>query len=111
MGERIEPRWLDAAATASYISVRLDALPRLVKQGRIPAPDHSLGVRSPRWDRLTLDATFDGGTSSTDPRLASAAVVQKIHEDGRARRAARDASRERLGLSLPGVPEATKGIR
>src|SRR5258708_1483879 len=108
---RTEPRWLNAEATAHYISVRIDALPRLVKQGRIPAPDHRLGVRSPRWDRLALDAAFDGGTSSTDPRVASAAVVQKIHEEGRARRAARDARRQRQGLSLSAAPEAAKGGR
>lgn len=78
-----DARWLNAESTAAYISVRVDALPRLVKQGRIPAPDHTLGVRSPRWDRLALDAAFSGGTSSTDPRAASAAVVQKILAQGR----------------------------
>jgi hypothetical protein len=78
-----EPRWLDADAAAAYISVRVDALPRLVKAGRIPAPDHTLGVRSPRWDRLALDAAFDGGTGSTNAREAVNALATQIAAEGR----------------------------
>ena len=61
-----DSRWLDPEATARYISVRVDALPRLVRQGRIPQPDYTLGPRSPRWDRLALDAQFEGGSASTN---------------------------------------------
>jgi hypothetical protein len=53
-----EPRWLNAEQTACYISVRIDALRRLVKAGKIPAPDYTLGSKSPRWDRCALDAAF-----------------------------------------------------
>lgn len=81
-----ESRWLDPEAAAKYICVRPDALPRLVRQGRIPKPDYQLGPRSPRWDRFALDAAFDGGTASTDPRTASLASVQKIIAQGRSRR-------------------------
>lgn len=81
-----EPRWLDADATAEYISVRAEALRRLVKQGRIPAPNYDLGPRSPRWDRLALDAHFEGGLASTNLEEAAKACVQKILETGRARR-------------------------
>lgn len=80
------PRWLDPDAAAAYLSVRVDALGRLVRQGRIPAPSYALGERSPRWDKLKLDEAFDGGTGSTDPRTASAANVQKILSKGRSRR-------------------------
>jgi hypothetical protein len=31
-----DARWLDLEAIAKYISVRVAALPRLVRQGRIP---------------------------------------------------------------------------
>lgn len=44
-----ESRWLDAEATARYISVRVDTLPRLVRAGRIPEPNRLLGDRIPRW--------------------------------------------------------------
>ena len=80
------PRWLDPEAAARYLSVRPDALPRLVRAGRIPPPSYALGERSPRWDRVALDARFDGGTASTDPRAASQAIAQKIITEGRARR-------------------------
>jgi hypothetical protein len=82
-------RWLDPEAAARYIHVRPDALPRLVRAGRIPAPSYALGQRSPRWDRLALDSAFDGGTASTDNRKAAASIAQEIVEKGRARRAAR----------------------
>jgi hypothetical protein len=80
-----EPRWLDAEATAHYLSVRPDALARLVRAGRIPAPNYQLGARSPRWDRASLDAAFDGGTASIDHRIASQANVQKILAQSRSR--------------------------
>ena len=83
-----EPRWLNAEAAASYLSVRVDALPRLVKQGRIPEPNRTLGERSPRWDRLALDAAFEGGTASTNHRVAVTALAEKYEAEGRARRSA-----------------------
>jgi hypothetical protein len=46
-----EPRCLDADATARYLSVCVDALPRLVRLKRIPKPNYALGPRSPQWDR------------------------------------------------------------
>lgn len=82
----MEARWLDPEAAARYISVRPDTLQRLVRQGRIPRPDYSLGPRSPRWKREALDAVFDGGTASTNADVASQASVQKILAQGRARR-------------------------
>ena len=77
-----EPRWLNAEATARYICVRVDALQRLVRQGRIPKPNYSLGPRSPRWDREALDSAFNGGTASTNVRLAVEALVQEISQQG-----------------------------
>lgn len=77
------PRWLNSEELARYICIRIDSISRLVKQGRIPKPDYRLGDRSPRWDRLALDAAFEGGSASTDPRIAGQAVVQKILAKGR----------------------------
>lgn len=85
----IEGRWLDPEAAAAYISVRVDALPRLVRRGRIPEPSRHLGDRSPRWDRLALDAAFDGGTASVNIDTAVASLVEKMGEEGRSRRAIR----------------------
>lgn len=71
-------RWLDTRATAEYISVNPSALPRLVREGRIPKPSYQLGPRSPRWDVETLDAAFDGGSASTNADMAVAAAVKKM---------------------------------
>jgi hypothetical protein len=81
-----DARWMDAEATAKYISVRIDALPRLVRQGRIPRPTYDIGPRSPRWDRLALDATFEGGSTSTNIDQMVRAGVKEILETSRPRR-------------------------
>ena len=81
-----DPRWLDSTETAKYICVRVDALPRLVRQGRIPKPNYDIGPRSPRWDRLALDEAFEGGSDSTNIDELVRVGVQKILETGRTRR-------------------------
>lgn len=88
MGDVIEARWLDIDATARYLSVRADALPRLVKQGRIPEPNYLLGPRMPRWDRDALDAAFDAGAESTNTRSAVHALAQKLATQSRSGRQA-----------------------
>jgi hypothetical protein len=37
-----ELRWLDTQSAAAYICVRPDAMSRLVKSGRLPAPSYHL---------------------------------------------------------------------
>jgi hypothetical protein len=78
-----DARWLDSEATAKYISVRVAALPRLVRQRRIPKPTHDLGPKSPRWDRLPLDATFEGGSDSTNIEQLVRAGVEDILRGGK----------------------------
>lgn len=78
-----DPRWLDRAGVAAYLSVRVDALPRLARRGKLPAPSYHLGARSPRWDRLALDSTLAGTAASADPDAVGAAVVQDILAAGR----------------------------
>lgn len=75
------PRWLDRDATALYISVRVDELPRLVKRGKIPPPNTKLGPRCPRWDREALDAWFAGGAASRPKGAAH--LAQAILEEAR----------------------------
>ena len=60
MNTSLQDRWLDADATARYISVRVDKLPRLVKDGKLPEPSRHLGPKQPRWDRFALDRMFEG---------------------------------------------------
>jgi hypothetical protein len=79
-------RWLDRDALARHISVRVDAIARLQRAGRLPAPSYHLGARQPRWDREQVDATLAGGVASTDPRTAINALAQEIAGRGRAAR-------------------------
>lgn len=77
-----EARWLDREAVARYISVRVDEVSRLVRRGLLPEPSYHLGPKSPRWDRLTLDATFDGGVASTNPDIAVESLAAEIAQKG-----------------------------
>ena len=111
------PRWLDPDAAARYLSVRVDFLGRLVRQKRIPAPSYRLGARSPRWDRLALDAMFDGGAASTDTALACQGLADAIKADGKALRARREARPHRAPILcqitgvLPSLPDPVKVTR
>jgi hypothetical protein len=76
------PRWLDRDALAVHISVRVDEVRKLLRAGKLPTPSYHLGPRSPRWDRLAVDACFAGEAASADPEVAVQGVVQKILEGG-----------------------------
>jgi len=62
----IEPRWLNPADAAAYIGRHRDELKRLVRAGKIPPPSYHFGPRSPRYDRLALDALFTGTKAAND---------------------------------------------
>lgn len=83
-----DARWLRAEHAAAYLGIRPDALPRLVRAGKIPAPSYHLGARSPRYDRHALDAHMAGEVASTNPRTAVQSLVAEILTQGRARRQA-----------------------
>ena len=72
------PRWLDRDALAKHISVRVDAISRLRRAGRLPDPSYHLGPRQPRWDRDKVDAALSGGVASTDPGTAIHALAAQI---------------------------------
>lgn len=60
-----DPRWLDAEATARYISVRIDALPRLVRQGRIPKGIEVKGRSGLWWSADGIDGLLSGADSGS----------------------------------------------
>jgi hypothetical protein len=76
MGE--PARWLDRDALASHICVRVDAISRLQRAGRLPEPSYHLGPRQPRWDRAKVDTALSGGVASTDPDTVFHALAAKI---------------------------------
>ena len=90
-----EPRWLDRTGVAAYLCVRVDALPRLQRRGKLPAPSYHLGARSPRWDRHALDSLLAGAASSvaSDPATLGASVVQDILSAGGRKARARPQAR------------------
>lgn len=48
-------RWLSLPHAAEYLDITTDSLRRLVRAGKLPPPDRSLGARMPRWDKEALD--------------------------------------------------------
>ena len=81
-----QPRWLSPLAVATYLSVRPDALPRLVRQGRLPKPDYSLGPRSPRYDREAIDKMMAGNTAKRTEMEAVQDAIAKITSRSRRRK-------------------------
>lgn len=76
-------RWLNREGVAAHLSVHVDALPRLMREGRIPKPNYALGSRSPRWDIQALDAAILGDVASTDPGEAVNALIEKMRAKAR----------------------------
>ncbi len=74
-------KWLDRDALAAHISVRPDAVARLVKAGRLPEPSYHLGPRQPRWDRERVDAALAGQVASRPKGAAHLAAA--IYEEAR----------------------------
>jgi excisionase family DNA binding protein len=83
-------RWLTPTELAEYLSVSKPGLSDLVKSAKLPPPSYQLGPRSPRWDRLAIDAHMAGG--ARDPRwvppsgLADALLKQYAEKNLRGRR-------------------------
>jgi len=78
-------RWLSLPHAAEHLDLSVDSLRRLVRQGKLPQPDRSLGVRMPRWDKEALDKAMQRtAPSKRDPDQALEVWLEKQ----RARRAA-----------------------
>jgi predicted DNA-binding transcriptional regulator AlpA len=90
-------RWMNATDTAKYLGVKETALNRLVRLGHVPRPSYVLGPRSPRWDRLQIDIVFENILNSSDLHRTmitkGKSDVDRILEEGRARRSLREARR------------------
>ena len=62
-------RYIDADALADYISVSRSSIPRLIKDGVLPAPIE-LTSKIKRWDREAVDAKLAGTPQSPARSLA-----------------------------------------
>lgn len=87
-------RWLNAEAAARYICVRVEALRRLVRAGKLPEPSRHLGPRTPRYDREAIDAAFEGRQPAVNVDQMTAEIVQRIYAKADAK-AVRTAERTR----------------
>ena len=84
-------RWLSLSHAAEHLDLSVDALRRLVRQGKLPKPDRSLGQRMPRWDREALDKAMQRAPSSTNDADRAVEVwleKQRQQRRGRDRRLA-----------------------
>lgn len=81
-----EARWLDRHALAAYLSIPVGSIRRHLRSGKLPLPSYHLGTKSPRWDRLALDARLSGGVASKDAGAAVQGLIQSILAEPKARR-------------------------
>ena len=71
-------KWLSISRAAEHMDISVDALRRLVRAGKLPQPDRTLGQRMPRWDSDALDRAMTGTPSSArDPDSALEAWLEK----------------------------------
>jgi excisionase family DNA binding protein len=96
-----DQRWFDEDEAARYLSLRMSALRRLVKAGRLPSPNVSLGKRMPRWDKEELDRAMTGAAvvvvqkpKTKDPQQVIEDGLQKLLTTGRARSSLRQERRD-----------------
>ena len=83
-------RWLSLPHAAEHLDITIDSLRRLVRQGKLPPPDRSLGVRMPRWDREALDKAMQSKPQTENIRDPDVALERWLNEQrrNRARRTA-----------------------
>jgi hypothetical protein len=85
-------RWLSTPRAAEHLDLSIDSLRRLVRLGKLPPPDRSLGLRMPRWDEEALDRAMRASASSPpnirDPDVA----LQRWLDEQRKNRARRSAN-------------------
>lgn len=95
-----EPRWLDADDTAAYIGKRVEQLPRLVKDGKLPEPSRHLGPKQPRWDRLAIDRLFEGDSHGESVET----ILTQLEQQARSvsgQEGARGRQRQNLRIHAP----------
>jgi predicted DNA-binding transcriptional regulator AlpA len=83
-------RWLSLSHAAEHLDITVDSLRRLVRQGKLPPPDRTMGQRMPRWDKEALDNAMHSTPSSpniTDPDIALERWLDE-QQKNRARRTA-----------------------
>ena len=85
-------RWLSLPHAAEHLDISTDSLRRLVRAGKLPQPDRSLGTRMPRWDKEALDAAMQSGLPEVnrerDLRDPDRAVEVWLEKQNRPRRTA-----------------------
>src|SRR5262249_61015064 len=96
--------WTRADHMAHYTGVLAERLRLLVKQARIPSPSYHLGPTQPRWERLALDAAFEGKERQRDAQ----AVAQEVADDI-LRQAAHWGRRQRGRVHLPAAGTRPSG--
>lgn len=91
-----EPRWLDRAALAAFVSgLDNEKIRRMTRAGKLPQPSYHIGPRSPRWWAPDVDAMIRSRAGSPDPdRLVQDAIAQ-ITAQSRPGRAASPRGRHR----------------
>jgi hypothetical protein len=87
--------WCNASRCAEHLGLRKARFLMLVRQGRFPPPSYHAGERSPRWCLEELDSAMKGPAGTDHAQEVVSAALRKMEEEGRARRAAKEARQGR----------------
>jgi hypothetical protein len=74
-------RWLSPRALGSYLGRDPKTLSSLVRAGKLPKPTYQLGPKSPRYDRLAVDAMLIGQREHTDAEDIANRAIQRMRAE------------------------------
>ena len=101
-------RWLDRDALATYISERVDRLPRRQREGKLPKPSLALGPRNPRWWSPDVDATMGLSVASPQGGPDLAQAIREETPKGRKNRQEAPGGRHGARVPLPRLEGASE---
>jgi hypothetical protein len=74
-------RWLSPKMLGCYLGRDPKTLLKLVRAGKLPKPTYQLGPKSPRYDRLAVDAMLTGQTEHSDAEDIANRAIQRMRAE------------------------------
>ena len=74
-------RWLSPKALGRYVGRDPKTLRGLVRAGKLPKPTYQLGPKSPRFDRVAVDAMLTSQREHTDAEDIAGRAIRRMREE------------------------------
>ena len=74
-------RWLSPKALGHYLGRDPKTLTGLARAGKLPKPTYQLGPKSPRYDRVAVDAMLTGQREDADAEDIANRAIQRMRAE------------------------------